>query len=212
MRLGDAYRRAPNSRVAFLDESFEVAEDRTTFYLVSAVVTDTTEIDVLRDGLIDVVGDHYWHTTESLLTPSGRKRAIELAEYLGHDDGREVAVVACKAPIGEAGGDAARQACIEQVAQALCTGAGIVQDPVHLMVLEQRETLHERSFDNMIISKMRKAGAICRHCQLMQASPRDESLLWLPDLVSSAVRRQMTHQEDDLLGPIFEIVEVIDCP
>ncbi|EUA09693.1 hypothetical protein I545_5995 [Mycobacterium kansasii 662] len=33
-----------------------------------------------------------------------------------------------------------------------------------------------------------------------------------PDLVSSAVRRSITHQEKDLLEPIEHIVRVLNCP
>lgn len=210
--LAEAYQRAPDGRAAFLDESFEVGTNRETFYLVSAVVTHTNQIKALKDGLVEVVDDRYWHTTERLLTTDGRQHAVEVAEYLGHEDGREVAIVACKTPIDESGSDSARRSCIEQIARALCSGAGIIKDPVHLMVLEQRETRHERSFDDSIIAELRKTGAICRRCLLLQASPRDESLLWLPDLVASAVRRHMTHGEDDLLSALSEIIEVIDCP
>lgn len=210
--LAEAYRRTPGGYIAFLDESFELAGDRSTFYLLSAVITHRDEIDALRAGLRDVVDDTFWHTTESLRTDEGRARAVEIAEYLGDEKGNEVCIVSCKMPLGRDSGDEARQSCFHQLAQSLCTGAEPLVDGVHLMVLEQRETQHERSYDTKIVKELRSAEVICRQCQLKQASPRDENLLWLPDLVSSAVRRSITHSERDILDPIAHIVELLNCP
>ena len=210
--LADAYRRAPGGYVAFLDESFELQANRRTFYLMSAVVAHRDQLESLRNGLIDVVGDRRWHTTDSLLTSDGRQQAVEVAQYLGDDDGTEVCIVSCRMPLGDHGGDAARRACFGQLAASLCTGIQPLASRVHLMVLEQRQTQHERSFDAKIVKELRAENVICRQCQLKQASPRDEKLLWLPDLVSSAVRRNITHQETDLLDPIEHIVRVLNCP
>jgi hypothetical protein len=210
--LADAYRRAPGGYVAFLDESFELGANRRTFYLMSAVVAHRDQLTPLRDGLLDVVGDRYWHTTESLLTSDGRRQAVEVAEYLGDKNGTEVCIVSCRIPLGNDGGDAARRACFGQLAASLCTGIEPLANRVHLMVLEQRQTQHERSFDAKIVKELRAEKVICRQCQLKQVSPRDEKLLWLPDLVSSAVRRNITHQNKDLLEPIEHIVRVLNCP
>lgn len=210
--LAEAYQRAPGGYVAFLDESFELQADRQTFYLMSAVVAHRDQLGPLREGLVDVVGDRRWHTTDSLLTSKGRRQAVKVAQYLGDEQGTEVCIVSCRMPLGDDGGDAARQACFGQIATSLCTGAKPLAGQVHLMVLEQRETQHERSFDAKIVKELRTEKVICRQCQLRQASPSDEKLLWLPDLVSSAVRRSITHQEKDLLDPIAHIVQVMNCP
>lgn len=210
--LAEAYRRAPGGYIAFLDESFELQSGRRTFYLMSAVVAHRDQLEPLRDGLVDVVGDRFWHTTDSLLNGNGRQQAVKVAQYLGDENGTEVCIVSCRMPLGEDGGDAARRACFGQLAASLCTGAQPLLGEVHLMVLEQRETQHERSFDAKIVKDLRAEKVICRQCQLRQASPRDENLLWLPDLVSSAVRRSITHRERDLLDPIAHIVQVMNCP
>lgn len=102
--LAKAYQRTPGGYVAFLDESFELEGDRKTFYLMSAVVTHRDQIEPLRDGLRNLVGGNFWHTTESLLTDDGRQRAIEIAAYLGGENGNEVCIVSCKMPIGDDGG------------------------------------------------------------------------------------------------------------
>lgn len=209
--LAEAYARTPGEYVAFLDESFELDGDRPTFYLLAAVVAHRDDLDDLRDGLRDEVGSDFWHTTESLLTEEGRKTAVQVSTYLGAEGGSEICIVSCKKPI-ETDGDTARRECFEQLGTALCQGIDPLPGSVHLMVLEQRETRHERSFDEKIVKDLRSDQKICRRCQLKQASPRDEPLLWLPDLVAAAVRREMTHRETELLEPIDRIVTVLSSP
>lgn len=208
--LLEAYGRAPGGYVAFLDESFELgANGRQTFYLMSAVVAHRNQLKPLRDGLLEVVGNRYWHTTESLLTSDGRQQAVKVAEYLGAENGTKVCIVSLRMPLGNGGGDAARRACFGQLATSLCTGAQPLAGKVHLMVLEKRGTQRERSFDATIVKELRQRKEICRHCQLKQVSPGDESLLRLPDLVSSAIRRTITHHEEVLLEPIKHIVTML---
>jgi hypothetical protein len=210
--LAAAYQRAPGGYIAFLDESFELDADRNTFYILSAVVTHKDEMSHLRGGLRKVVGGNYWHTTESLLTEEGRQRAVAVAAYLGAEDGTEVGIVAFKAPVDVGDGDAARAACFRKVGSALCRGDDPLDSSVHLMILEKRRTTRDRAYDASIVNALRAEGAVCRRCQLQQASPRDENLLWLPDLVSSAVRRRFTHRDESILEPISHIVRVVNCP
>ncbi len=209
--LAEAYARTPGGYVAFLDESFELDVDRQTFYLLAAVVAHRDDLDGLREGLRHEVGANYWHTTESILTDEGQKVAVRIASFLGDEGGAETCIVSCTMPVNT-DGDAARRTCFEQLAAALCHGIDPLPGPVHLMVLEQRQTRHERSFDEKVVKELRVNSVICRRCQLKQASPRDEPLLWLPDLVASAVRRKMTHRETKLLEPIVRILTVLTCP
>lgn len=215
--LEHAYERAQGGFVAFLDESFELDEssDRSQFYMLSAVVVHRDDLVDLRAGARKVVDGTYWHTTDELKTPGGRDRAQRFAEFLGDPEGNEVAVVAIKAPVSSGEGDAARAACFEEVGRLLCSGGGLLTGGgVHLMVLEQRRTQRNRSFDSRIVKDLRKNGTICRRCQLIQVSPKDEHLLWLPDLVSSAVRRHHLGQigDVDLHRPLARILHVSNCP
>lgn len=120
--LTNAYTRSIGDYVAFLDESFELDEARETFYLVSAVVTHRDKLGPLRSGLQKVVGGTYWHTTERLRSEPGRQQTIEVAKYLGGEDGTEVGIVSYRTPVGPGGGDAAREACLAHVASLLCAG------------------------------------------------------------------------------------------
>ena len=58
------------------------------------------------------------------------------------------------------------------------------------MVLEKRRTQKDHAYDAKIVRDLRAEKVLCRICQMQQVSPQDENLLWLPDVVSSAVRRR----------------------
>lgn len=216
--LAQAYLRAPGGYIAFLDETFQLddaAADRPEFYMLSAVVVHRDDLVGLRGGLRKVVGGNFWHTSDQLKTPEGRDRAREVAEYLGDPQGNEVGIVAIKTPVAEGAGDAARAACFREVGRVLCTGGTpLGDDGVHLMILEQRRMQRNRSFDTSIVKDLRKEEVLCRRCHMMQVSPDAEHLLWLPDLVSSAVRYHHLGQrgELDLYAPLAHILRVSNCP
>jgi hypothetical protein len=215
--LSQAYVRAPGGYVAFLDETFQLDDSnasRTEFYMLSAVVVHRDDLAGLRSGLRKVVGGTYWHTSDELKTPEGRTRAREVAEFLGDPQGNEVGIVAIKTPVAEGAGDAARAACFRHVGEQLCAGGGLLGDGgVHLMILEQRRTQRNRSYDTSIVKDLRRDGVVCRRCHMIQVSPSDEHLLWLPDLVSSAVRRHHLGQKGDvdLYAPLAHILHVSNC-
>lgn len=80
------------------------------------------------------------------------------------------------------------------------------------MILEQRETNRERSFDAGIVKRLRAQGGICQWCSLVQVSPRVENLLWLPDLVSSAYRQNIIRGDCAYFDPIAGMVTVFNNP
>lgn len=216
--LAQAYLRAPGGYIAFIDETFQLDDsdaDRTEFYMLSAVVVHRDDLTSLRSGLRKVVGGTYWHTSDELKTPEGRVRARKVAEFLGDPQGNEVGIVAIKTPVAKGAGDAARAACFQQVGKQLCAGGGLLADAgVHLMILEQRRTQRNRSYDTSIIKDLRKGDVLCRQCHMIQVSPSAEHLLWLPDLVSSAVRHHHLSQKGDLdlYAPLAHILHVSYCP
>jgi hypothetical protein len=216
--LAQAYLRAPGGYIAFLDETFQLDDsdtDRAEFYMLSAVIVHRDDLAALRSGLRKVVGGSFWHTSDQLKTPEGRDRAREVAEFLGDPQGNEVGIVAVKTPVAEGAGDLARAACFHQVGRVLCAGgAPLVDGGVHLMILEQRRTQRNRSYDTSIVKDLRKEDVLCRHCHMIQVSPSAEHLLWLPDLVSSAVRHHHLGQKGDLdlYAPLAHILHVSSCP
>lgn len=49
------------------------------------------------------------------------------------------------------------------------------------------------------MSEARRKQLVRRSAQLLQVSPSDENLLWLPDLASSAMRQKLSHGNTEYL-------------
>jgi hypothetical protein len=208
----DAYKRT-NGPVAFLDESYQapdgVAEHRQTFYLFSAVVVDLKDMATIRSGMRRIVGSHYWHTRDALMTDAGWEQTRELLAYLA--EGGEPCVIAHQVEVDAGDGDAeeARRACYHALAVELSSGRQGVWDPIDLLVLEERNVSNLKNRDQANHKDLVSCGSVPRKTRLLQTSPASEHLLWLPDLVSSALRRTITHDDDTLFDVIREQVHVI---
>jgi hypothetical protein len=80
------------SAVAYLDETFEHGQHGIgRFYVFTAVVVERSEMQPLRDELLDRAGGTFWHTTDELLEEQGRKKALGMLEFLGK--GEEICVI-----------------------------------------------------------------------------------------------------------------------
>lgn len=206
--VANAYARTKGP-IAFLDESYQapdpVITHDTTFYIFTAVIVQQEEMDELRDGLVTIAEDTWWHTTDALLEEEGRLKTRDMLEFLA--EGYEACVIAHQVPVGPADHNAevARRACYRGLAIELAAGAEGKWDPVELLVLEERNQMNFRNKDRKNHSELVSAGAVPRNTRLLQTSPKFERLLWLPDLVSSAYRRTITHRDET--STLFDIVE-----
>lgn len=204
----DAYSRT-SGQVAYLDESYQ-APNRTvtesnTFYIFTAVVVHKDAMEDLREDLGDIVEGTWWHTTDALLDAVGRAKTRRMLEYLG--EGFEACVIAHKVPVGEHDHDAeeARQVCYQALAIELAAGVSGKWDPVELLVLEERNQLNFRNKDARNHRELVSQKKVPRNTRLLQTSPKFERLLWLPDVVSAAYRRTLTHTDDT--ATMFELIE-----
>lgn len=203
----DAYTRTKGP-VAFLDESYQAPKDTAhgekTFYIFTAVVVATNDFDELRDGLVEIVGDRYWHTTDALR--DGRVDDIrDILEYFA--EGAEPCVIAHKVPVNNDDSEAelARTMCYQAVAVELATGRPGAWDPVDLLLLEERNQRHLKNNDAANHKALVTQRRIPRHTRLLQVSPAAELLLWLPDVVSSVFRRTLTHRDET--STLFDAVK-----
>lgn len=204
--VAEAYR---NTRgpVAFLDETYQLANSDitvvNTFYVLTAVVVELDQMDELRTGLRQIARGDWWHTTQALLEEEGRARAEDMLSFLG--EGIEPCVIAAQVPIDstDGGGEIARRACYRGIAAELAT-QGRVSAPVDLLVLEERNQRALRGRDERNHRELIADRLVPRGTRLLQTSPSAECLLWLPDLVSSAYRRSITHS--DRTSKLFEII------
>jgi len=197
--------------VAYLDETFHraaVVGDR--FYVITAVLVERDEMRALRDGMRELAGSTFWHTTDQLLTEDGRRRAHAMLDFLG--SGNEICVIAHHIRVDDADTDLehARRDCLRAVATRLSAGTAPLHAPVSLLVIEQRNPRNLSNLDRKSIQQMRVEGLIHRSMQTVLTSPKYEHLLWLPDLVALAYRRTFTHGDDSLFSPVRHAVHFVD--
>lgn len=211
--LAEAYRRT-RGPVAYLDESYELGlEGRRRFYVFTAVVVHRrNDIEPLQKGLRERAETDYWHTTEALQDESGRRRARELLRYLA--DGDELCVIAFHAPVldNDPDGEQTRLACYRDLVGRLASGVDGRCDPVGLVVLEQRSPQRHANLDRKNHSTLIKEGLIPPAMRQVLVSPRQERLLWLPDLVCSAFRRTVTHHDGSYFALVEDQTYVIKLP
>ena len=87
----------------------------------------------------------------------------------------------------------------------LAAGTDEKWDPVELLVLEERNQMNFRAKDRKNHNELVTANAVPRNTRLLQTSPKFERLLWLPDVVSMAYRRTITHLDET--SKLFGIIE-----
>ncbi|MCP2277523.1 hypothetical protein [Nocardia amikacinitolerans] len=206
--VSDAYRRTKGP-VAYLDESYQTCnrdvKPAETFYIFTAVVVRQPDMAEIRAGLREIVGGRYWHSTEALQDPDGPAAMKDMLEFL--TDGSEPCLIAHRVPLAadDRDGEDARRACYRGIAIELATGGEGYWDPVELLVLEERNQQNFRNKDRANHKELVSAELIPRNVRLLQTSPKFEHLLWLPDVVSSAYRRSLTHR--DSTSRLFGIIE-----
>ncbi len=85
----------------------------------------------------------------------------------------------------------------------------MVLEPVELFVLEKRLTARMTNLDARTKDSAIKDGLVSTRTRLFQISPRDESLLWIPDLVCSAYRQEIAGRRRDLFDRISAICTIL---
>lgn len=209
--LAQAYATFKGESVAFLDETYDVDPLHAKhFYVMAAVVVAVTELSNVRSGIIDLVGGNYWHTTQALRTQEGRECTLGLLEYLGDPAGSESCVIRhiVEVDAGDRDGEAARKVCLEGLLTYLAS-PGIHGAGVTLMVLERRQPNSGATADAATKTGLIADGVLTRSVQMLQISPRDEPLLWLPDLACSAYRQNIVHGNSEYFDRIDKITTII---
>lgn len=155
---------------------------------MTAYVVPTRLHKPIRDDLASIVGGGFWHTTEAHRDPALRPKVEALCEYVAEGSDDERIVVAVRVPIAADDQNA-------EEARALCftalLGALVALEPrVALVVFEERRYQAQRNRDAATITRARGISAAMRVLPVFPASPADESLLWLPDVISFASYQQ----------------------
>lgn len=205
--LRDAYKRNADRPVAYIDESMRGPhEPGSPYYILTAVVVAASDRDALRAGIDRLVGQPYWHTSDALKTGHGRQQAIALLTYLSQ--GSESFVISVNRSIQPQDQDLelARRECMGLLLPALekptSDRAG-----VRLAVAERRRDRSQQNIDSRTTADLVRAKAISQHFRLMQITPYEEHLLWLPDLVASAVRQREARGNTQMLNIVASRVQ-----
>lgn len=208
--VASAYRLNGSRPVAYLDETYNVDDRWARFYVMTAVVVQADQRADVRDALVDRAGSGYWHTSEALRARDGQQRTLALLDYLGHPDGSELCVLAHARTVedDDADGEQARARCLTSLLHHL-TSTPSPDEPVELFVLERRRDRRQANRDAQTKTDAIRSGRISRQARLLQVSPGEEQLLWLPDLVCSAYRRKITAQDSALFERIARICRVL---
>lgn len=205
--LEERYLRNGTKPVAFIDETMRSREERPEdlpFYLFTAVIVEPINFDQIRKDLFEISGSNYWHTTENLSTDSGRKKVFEMLNYL--NQGNEISVISLY--IGDAlipmTTKQQRNEALSKLFHKLFT-----IELINLAVLEKRNSLTLIREDEKTLSVAKQRDLVPRSAQIFQCSPAEERLLWLPDLVCSAKRQDLTRNDSRFLSVIQKkIVEI----
>ncbi|MFT4398051.1 hypothetical protein ACLTEW_24310 [Gordonia lacunae] len=209
--MENIYGQFPGQPVAFIDEAYRGFErpGEKPFYIATAVVVSHTDLATVRKELFEIAGDRFWHTSEALRTDAGRERAVNMLDYLA--EGPEPCIVASKVEIArhDRNLEQARRDCLRALLCALSEGIENVTTPVNVVVIEKRNTPELVHEDKKTHSGLISDGALPRHHRLVQASPADDRLLWLPDVVSSAVRRSLAFNDKRMYDHIGHRIHFI---
>lgn len=208
--LESAYRYNTDRPVAYLDESYRVERPGATYYLMTAAVVQADQRDIVRHDICEIADGNYWHTTEALRTSQGVTTTRTFLDYLGDPKGTETYFIALEQPIQptDTTGEQARANCLTELMSTL-NSKDSPTGSVDLFVLEER--LHRKMINRDAGTKDRaiKSGRIRPGTRLFQTSPSVEQLLWLPDLVCSAYRQQLTKRIPDLFPRINAVCTVL---
>jgi hypothetical protein len=178
-----------------------------TFYATAAVTFARESLDMIRDELLEIAGDDYWHATEAYSL--GRyDQIIEMAEHVRSSAVR--GIVAVEMPLTEGGSDDdARETCIAALATEITKGTG--DGMTRLIVAERNKKNKLNNYDQATLHSLRKARDIYKDVSLYHASMRDEPLLWAADLAAWSTYRVLAVDDTRWIDPLRDVLTFLDA-
>ncbi len=190
--------------VGFIDESYRDASrlDEVPFYLVTATLIPANELENSRRDYISVVGGYWWHTTEAYASKQFSLIRTFRDLIISH---QTHVVISVQVRIVENDMEHARRECLMQIF------ARLKSLNCSLVVFERREDSKSRNADLALVSKAIRANLLPRDFKVFAGHPGAEPLLWGPDLVGWALRRQLAVGDSEWIKPLAESLELIDA-
>lgn len=175
--------------VAFLDETYGTSADaeQQPFYLLTAVMVDRDKLDAHRSTLHAFESKPgFFHATEQF-----RENPDRITHFLKHINASPVdSVVTVQTQIKGNDKDQARDDCLVRMAYELSKGGSPVQSFI-VESLNQRSDPFRNHYDQVTVAGAKERGLLHREMAVHHASPYEERLLWLPDVVSWAARQEL---------------------
>lgn len=197
--------RAP-SPVAFLDESFRESPGpgEESFYQLAAVILPHDRLDDIREGLVDIAGGTFWHTTDKFRSGTyGRGDIVEMVDYV--TDESEWNIFAVKMPLaGSSERDIAqaRAHCMDRLIRNITSGDG--SGAVRAIVADNNKDQRLNKLDEQVVGKLRDSGQIHQKVSLMHGRMGQEPLLWSADVMSWSVRRNIALDDPRFIQPTLD--------
>jgi hypothetical protein len=187
-RLQELYGRG-SGPVAFLDEAYRPKQPNgeRPFYLLSAALVERGDLSKVRDSLMPFADERgRYHTTELYKQEPGK-----IHEFLNHVNGLPLDnLVTVQTMVRDGNLEQARDECLTRMAYELNRGSESVQ---HLIMesLNSDTDPGRNHKDQQVIHRAARGGLIPSEVSIHHSTPSHEQLLWIPDAVAWAVRREL---------------------
>lgn len=173
--------------VAFVDETFpNTSAEPRQFYLFTAVIIPTDEVDLVRRHYAQIASGERWHTTERV--KDGQHRAVrDFVDYLAEHPDPLIVVLETDQATLKLGRENARR-------HSFIALARIVHEVHHvdLLVYERRRPGLEQKLDDASATAVRVALPAL---VVYDAGAKAEPLLAGPDVIAWTLRRRLLENE-----------------
>lgn len=198
------YATTPGPSVAFLDESMRAPvrwSDEQPFYQLASVIFPREAMDKVREGLVDIAGRRYWHTTEAFKAEQ-YDSIFEMSDYITQES--DWNIVAVQMPMG--GSDQsmaqARSRCLAQLTRELTRGSG--ENALRAIVADNNREPELNNRDLKVVNSLRSRGEIARDVSFTHGRMGQEPLLWAADVMSWSVRRNIALDDPRFVQPTLD--------
>lgn len=198
------YATTPGPSVAFLDESMRApvrGSREQPFYQLASVIFPREAMDQVREGLVDIAGERYWHTTEAFKSKQ-YDSILEMSDYITQES--DWNIVAVQMPMG--GSDQsmaqARSRCLAQLTRELTRGSG--ENALRAIVADNNREPELNNRDLKVVDSLRSRGEIARDVAFTHGRMGQEPLLWAADVMSWSVRRNIALDDPRFIQPTLD--------
>ncbi|BDQ00972.1 hypothetical protein [Aquiluna sp. KACHI24] len=193
-----------NGPVSFVDETYRFSShpNEWPFYVMTGSTVRVEDLAKVRNDIGQIAGGNFWHTTDAFQ----ERRHGDIRALLRYIAGTSSQTYVFTSDIKDARSleDARRQCFLQLLADLASQGSGLI-------VFEKRRDRVQTNLDVSLIQAAKKEGLISRDIRVVPGTPAAESLLWLPDAGSWALRRLIAADESSWFRLLKDEYRAIDA-